>query len=421
VIVARVFLLATACATLLGVCPPDAGASTLAAWSQYGERGAVEARLVTDEPACPALVADGRAVPMTERAPPSAPFPVRVCVAAVPAGTRRLSGGGIDLPVPVRHPRHIVVFGDTGCRLKGPLVQACNDPTAWPFHAIAERAAQERPDLMIHLGDYLYRESPCRPGDSRCAGTPWGDNWETWNADFFTPAAPLLRRTVWLMARGNHEECSRAGSGFTELLGHDVRTADCNTHENPVIVDLDGVKVALLDDNAALDEQVAPGAVDALRRDIAAAITAKADWLVTHHPFRGVSKPDPNGEPRAMKGANATLLAALTGADESQLALMLAGHIHNFQIENYRGAAAPQLVVGEGGDALDQEVPRQLAGLVSGGETVVTGLSLPGFGYVVLDRHPHTQDWTITVHAVDGTVLRHCALASRRLKCDAPR
>ncbi len=420
-IVARICLLVTAGATLLGVGSPDAGANTLAAWSQYGERGGVEARLVTDEPACPSLVADGRAVAMTERAPPSAAFPIRVCVAAVPAGTRRLSGAGMELPVPVPHPRHIVVFGDTGCRLKGPLIQACNDPTAWPFHAIAERAAQERPDLMIHLGDYLYRESPCRPGDSRCAGTPWGDNWETWNADFFTPAAPLLRRTVWLMARGNHEECSRAGSGFTELLGHDVRTADCNTHENPLIVDLDGVKVALLDDNAALDEQVALEAVDALRRDIAAAITAKADWLVTHHPFRGVSKPDPNGEPRAMKGANATLLAALTGADESQLALMLAGHIHNFQIENYRGAAAPQLVVGEGGDALDQEVPRQLAGLVSGGETVVTGLSLPGFGYVVLDRHPHTQNWTITVHAVDGAVLRHCALASRRLKCDAER
>jgi hypothetical protein len=94
-----------------------------------------------------------------------------------------------------------------------------------------------------------------------------------------------------------------------------------------------------------------------------------------------------------MEGANATLLAALSGADESRLTLMLAGHIHNFQIENYPGATAPQLVVGEGGDALDKEVPRQLAGLVSGGETVAAGLSIPGFGYVMLDRNRHTQDW----------------------------
>jgi putative NIF3 family GTP cyclohydrolase 1 type 2 len=62
-----------------------------------------------------------------------------------------------------------------------------------------------------------------------------------------------------------------------------------------LLVDLDGVKAALLDDNAALDKEVAPQAADALSRDIAAAATAKADWLVTHHPFRGISKPDPQG------------------------------------------------------------------------------------------------------------------------------
>jgi hypothetical protein len=273
---------------------------------------------------------------------------------------------------------------------------------------------------MIHLGDYLYRESPCRPEDNRCTGTPWGDNWATWNADFFAPAAPLLHHTVWLMARGNHEECGRAGNGFIELLGHDSKQPECNPHENPLLVNLDGTKLALLDDNAALDNEIATEVADVLRRDIAAAITAKADWLVTHHPFRGISKPpDPNGESRAVEGANATLLTALSGTDESRLTLMLAGHIHNFQIENYRGAAAPQLVVGEGGDALDKEVPPQLTGLVSGGETVTAGLSLSGFGYVVLDRVRHTQDWKITVHAADGSVLRHCALASRRLKCEA--
>jgi hypothetical protein len=47
--------------------------------------------------------------------------------------------------------------------------------------------------------------------------------------------------------------------------------------------------------------------------------------------FRGISKPpDPNGESRAVEDANATLLAALSGTDESRLTLMPAGHIHNF-------------------------------------------------------------------------------------------
>jgi hypothetical protein len=93
---------------------PHAGAMTLAGWSQYGENGAVGARLVTDELACPAMIADGKSLPMTERAPPSQAFPVRLCVAVIPTGARHISAGGLDLPVPIAHPRHIVLFGDTG-------------------------------------------------------------------------------------------------------------------------------------------------------------------------------------------------------------------------------------------------------------------------------------------------------------------
>jgi Calcineurin-like phosphoesterase len=395
-----------------------AGAATLAGWSQYGERGAVEARLVTDEMTCPALIADGKSLPMTERAPPSQAFPVRVCVAVIPSGARHISAGGLALPIPVAHPRHIVLFGDTGCRLKGPIVQDCNDESQWPFRRVAEHAAKERPDLMIHVGDYVYRESPCQPGDSRCAGTPWGDNWPTWNADFFKPAAKLLASTVWLMARGNHEDCSRAGIGWTTLLGHDPMSPSCNPHGSPLLVDLGGVKLALLDDNNAAEKQIDPAVVEALKRDIATAMAAKADWLVTHHPFRGISKADKSKGGNSMEGANANLLAALDGTDEAPLTLMLAGHIHNFQIANYAAGAAPQLVVGEGGDVLDTDVPSQLTGLVSGGKTVTQGLSQSGFGYVVIDRVGGTRDWKITLHAVDGAVLRHCRLDARTLGCD---
>jgi hypothetical protein len=402
---------------LLFLLSPNAGATTLVGWSQYAENGAVWARLVTDEPACPALIADGKSLPMTERAPPSQAFPVRVCGAAIPPGAQHISAGGVDLPAPIARPHHIVVFGDTGCRLKGAKVQNCNDEVSWPFRNVAEHAAKENPDLMIHVGDYLYRESPCEPGDSRCAGTPWGDQWSTWNADFFKPAAKLLSSTVWLMARGNHEDCSRAGVGWTTLLGHDPMRSSCNPHENPLLVDLDGVKLALLDDSNAVDKEVDPAVATALKRDLAAAMTAKPDWLVTHHPFRGVSKPDMSAGGKTMEGANATLLAALAGTDEAALALMLAGHIHNFQITNYAGTAAPQLVVGEGGDDLDTGVPPLLTGLVTGGKTITEGLSLSGFGYVVLDRVGETRDWKITVHAADGAVLRDCMLKARKLAC----
>ncbi len=394
-----------------------AAAATLAGWSQYGEVG-IEARIVSDDVVCPALLADGTHLPMRQRSTPSDAFPVRVCVAAIPPGTKRLSAGGRTLPVPVARPRHIVLLGDTGCRLKGDIVQACNDESAWPFRQVALHAAAEHPDLVIHVGDYLYRESPCKPDDRRCDGSPWGDNWRSWNADFFSPGRALLGQTVWIAERGNHEECRRAGIGWSALLGRSPLIAACTPHEVPLLIDLGGVRLAILDDSDASDSEARPAVVEPLRGDIELALAAHADWLVTHHPWRGVARPPKEPGGKAVPGANASLLAAIAGIDESGLTLTLSGHIHNFQIENYAVPTPPQLVVGEGGDNLDKDVPADLGGLESGGKTILDGWSLPGFGYVVADRVGDGRNWTLTVHRADGGVLRHCALQGRHLSCD---
>jgi len=396
----------------------SAEAGVLSAWSQYGADGTVEARVITDAKSCPALLVDGHQEKMELRQKPSEAFPVSVCVGSIPFGAKQASAGGADLPVPVATPRHIVLLGDTGCRLKGKEVQGCNDENLWPFHRVAAHAAQEHPDLVIHVGDYLYRETPCPETMTACAGTPWGDNWPTWNADLFTPGADLLKSAVWLAERGNHEDCKRAGSGWTTLLGRAPAVKPCTRHEKPLHVDLGGIKVTVLDDNEANDGELKPDIVDPLRADVAEALAAKTDWIITHHPFRGVSRLSKKvNDGKTTEGANGTLQAALAGADESGMTLMLSGHIHNFQIENYGGTTPPQLVVGEGGDNLDTEVPPNLTGLISGGKTVENGLSLPGFGYVVIDRIGDSQDWDITVKSVEGAALRHCWLKSKKLAC----
>ena len=95
--------------------------------------------------------------------------------------------------------QRILVLGDTGCRIKGETVQACNDPAQWPFPQVAAQAAKLKPDLVIHVGDYLYREFGCPAGDARCAGSPSGDNWTTWAADFFTPGKVASRAAPWVI------------------------------------------------------------------------------------------------------------------------------------------------------------------------------------------------------------------------------
>ena len=84
--------------------------------------------------------------------------------------------------------------------------------------AFGSAAAASQPDLVIHVGDYLYRESEC-PKNMGCSGSPRGDNkGDAWYADFFEPASKLLAAAPWIMTRGNHEICSRAGRGYFLFL-----------------------------------------------------------------------------------------------------------------------------------------------------------------------------------------------------------
>jgi hypothetical protein len=154
----------------------------LVQWVELGANGSSSVRAITDD-ACPSVVFDGTAVQMSVRAEPTqsfrdtkpAPFPVRSCEVAVPAGAIAATLNGATLPLARANPRRIVMFGDSGCRLlPGYPTQACNDPSAWPFPKVAAAAAAARPDLVIHVGDYIYRETPCPEGNTACAGSPWG-------------------------------------------------------------------------------------------------------------------------------------------------------------------------------------------------------------------------------------------------------
>src|SRR5271163_4964195 len=179
----------------------QAEAKILSQWVQLGPDGSSSVRAITED-ACPSVLFDGTAVPMSVRAEPAQSFggvkpaqqfQVRSCEVVVPAGAIAATLDGKPLPLPRPNPQRIVVFGDTGCRLlTGDPTQECNDPKAWPFPTIAAAAAATRPDLVIHVGDYEYRETACPAGNAGCAGSPYGYGWDAWNVDFFAPAAPLM-------------------------------------------------------------------------------------------------------------------------------------------------------------------------------------------------------------------------------------
>ncbi len=383
-------------------------------WVQLAPGGGSEVRVVTSDPTCPAISVDGASVPTTERAAPDAYFPVRLCAALIPATAKNASLGGTPIPLFHPKPQRIIVFGDTGCRIKGATIQNCNDPKEWPFPQIAAQAASLKPDLVIHVGDYLYRETPCPDGNPKCAGTPYGDNWPAWAADFFTPAAPLLAAAPWVFVRGNHEDCARSGPGWLRLLGplpFDPAAA-CTKHLPVYEVLLGDVNLAVMDNADAPDTPGDPDLRGEYQTDFStiAGLHDTPLWLAMHRPIWGAVTIMGMGA-----GGNRTMIGALNDSNVlSPVSLMLAGHIHTFEALNYRGSLPPAIVAGFGGDALDA-APPDLSGINLSGTTVKDGISLGGFGFLLMTRAK--AGWKIDVYKVDGAIEERCHFAKRRLDC----
>jgi hypothetical protein len=233
----RVFLRVAICSIAFALTAVPALAQTLeAAYVLLGGNGAVARAVYTGTTYCPALSIDGVTQTMNVRMAPQtgkdAPFPVLVCELTIPATANSVTLNSQPLPLPSATAKltTIAVIGDTGCRLKAGKEKDPKDKdyeadgkfqdckSDWPFSALAASVAEEKPQLLVHVGDYIYRESKCPSHDKGCKGSPHGDNWLTWQADFFAPAKPLLAAAPWLATRGNHETCSRAGDGFMLFL-----------------------------------------------------------------------------------------------------------------------------------------------------------------------------------------------------------
>jgi hypothetical protein len=409
-----------ACASGVGARAEPAPAAGFAerAWVQMTDRGA-EARVVTPAHDCPAVTVDGAPRPMQRRTAASADFPVSVCQARLPALARRVSIGGRALPLQ-RAPNRIVIFGDTGCRLKGKAVQACDDPAEWPFAQVARLAAGHHPDLVIHVGDYYYRESPCPAGRAGCAGSPWGDNWTTWDADFFAPAAPLLAAAPWVVVRGNHEDCARGGPGWFDLLDNGPAPLTCPATAAPMTFDVGGLTLYVLDSSGTEDVSAPPDSVAmfAAQLDALKAHPPRGEaWIVTHRPIWGLAV-GKVGPAVIDVPINATEQAAARGRDLSGVAMVVSGHIHHFASFDFEANRPPQLIVGTGGDVGEAgDSPKFVDGEVGIDGMGARRFGFDRYGFLVLDRAG--AGWNGTFYDTHDRPIAVCRVAGRKLACHA--
>ena len=301
-----------------------------------------------------------------------------------------------------------MIFGDSGCRLKGKITQHCNDPSGWPFARVAALAAARRPDLVIHVGDYYYREKPCPVGEAACAGSPYGDKWATWKAELFDPAAPLLAAAPWVFARGNHEDCDRGGAGWFRLLDAAPTAKTCPAEASSWAVDLGGVRLLMVD-SADTEDATAPAdkvAAFTARLGILKENRGRPAWIVTHRPFWFAAR---RGDVLVDGVTNATERAAAKDADLTGVQLVLSGHVHDFTAMEFGAGRPPQLIVGTGGDLLESgDKPPPLIGSTVVDDLPTQAFSMGRFGYFVFDRHG--REWLGGFHDLTDRLVARCRL-----------
>ncbi len=443
-------------------CPPDSALGE-SAWVEIGANNQAIARLLTPYNVCPSITVNGvtssmnvRVLAGSEPLRPSSTdatlaaamtsgntkpsiFTTTTCEFLLPAGATSATVAGISLPLPKPVVNRVVILGDTGCRISiGNVYQACGDPTIWPFSVISSVAAQMQPDLVLHVGDYQYRDNPCPPGNTACTGTPWGYGSDTWKADLFTPAAPLLAAAPWIMVRGNHETCNRAGQGWYRYLDpNPYDTTDVKTCNNPAYdatptggnyndpwaVSFGDTQVVAFDSANAPKSVFSPPAFEPYTTELTEAATLATPsflniWAV-HHPVLGYSAANPPtiGNP----GLQSVMNAHYPGNYyPPNIGIAMHGHVHDFQAFDFSSNHPATFVAGNGGDNLDAALPANGTGFDPNGDLPAAGTVINAFafsqefGFMVMDRVGTVgqKNWKFTSYRTDGTIIAVCSMAA---------
>jgi hypothetical protein len=384
-----------------------------------------------------------------------------VCSADIPAAATSARVAGVTIPATMpREAETIAAVADTGCRIKG-AVQDCNSTSAWPFAPIADQIAKAQPDLLIHVGDYFYRELPCpAKDDARCGGSPvpptgvpFEDSAAAWAADFFEPGQAMFSAAPILAVRGNHEVCSKGGNGYYLYMDPRSGTEDlCAPKDRdgrlraPVVIDptwsIDlplvtgrNLRLIMVDSANGYDFGISPFS-KRLRPEYRTAAKLADDagvepWLVTHQPPTAITTTtfNPGNIPDWQNWVADDQAAASYGLLGKYTA-MVSGHLHLSQVAMVKGLP-PQFVFGGGGTKLDPSsgytVPAYGPLSTSKGEPLVPGLKpYPSDAYSWIEvqhafglarPNPSQGAWDVEFVRPDGQSLTTCTVREGTPDC----
>lgn len=326
-------------------------AQILYTWSQIIPENKLSIRAIIDNNMCPIAYVDNKEVEMLSRS--SINNTETVCELIVETNAQNISIDNIKVPVLAEKISKIAFIGDTGCRINMLFQQECNSVDSWPLKKNLDSIAFHKPDLIIHVGDYHYRQTKCR--NTKKCGDIYGYSKEAWYADWFEPAKDILTQSPFLFVRGNHESCNRAYEGwFRYLDSYPFFPQKCEELISSWFLDAGPMKFFIFDSSSGEEIFTTQSTVDAFERQFDKLIQDKPTWFLTHKPLWR----SPKKEFLTLKShGNLTQIEAFGDKFPSNVTTIVSGHIHIAQIL-LMDNVPDQIIVGNGGALLhaqDQE------------------------------------------------------------------
>lgn len=471
--------------------------------SPSGDNVAIARTVIDTNYSCPGVVAASsnkqskqvqqNSIPMVSRNNPNH-FSVVVCEALIEFDKSyqiQFSNKSIALPMVKSNPENIQVFGDTGCKSKeqGKKGGCFEGSPAMPFKVMADLGAKQKPDLVLHMGDFNYRGTsgktyftqkdsngqlvqevqwPYDAGDGlgqsehcgQAPGTPFysqsatnanrPDIWRNWHDDLFKSAQQLMQAAPWVIARGNHELCSRAGPGYfyfldphSDLIKGDrqiscpapdvKKDAMANSVQIPSYqVNFDNLNIVVMDSANACDSYD-DSPYKAVFQNVMADVNKLASgaqtpsWLVTHRPIWGIEGYDASTSTgctsKNQYGCISQMLQDAIKAQPSQsladqIKLVLTGHMHQFESISFpQSSRPPALIVGSSGVALSgsgiytaqTKVDGLAATMLSTNTQIIyNNKKQPAFGFMSLQLG-NNSDWQGQLLDTKGNTVVNCS------------
>jgi len=436
------------------------GADLHSVFTVQAPQGKWLVRALTHSATCPSIAWDQRkSIPMQVRAPQAivpvrsdsmqanskpAVFDITSCEAEWPNGVNSAKVEDRTVPAPPKSINRILIIADTGCRLKASenAFQDCNDAEKWPFQKIAQSASNLNADLIVHIGDIHYRESPCPEGRVGCAGATWGYGWDAWRDDFFNPAQSLLASSPWIFVRGNHESCFRAGQGWFRFFDALPWTAERNCNEpandmqgdfsEPFAVSLSSYTQFIIFDSSKssskgyqVQDPVFLKYQEQLKLANQLASTKRNSFFINHHPLLAAAAvADPS---KFKAGGSGGLQSVFRASEPNRLfptgvTVAMHGHIHLFEVIGFKTDLPVSLVLGNSGSMNEGFAPTaiQPTDRVYNDSVVDTYVARSDYGFATFDRveEASSESWLLTEYSTEGEAVIRCKITDRKSRCN---